>query len=286
VQDIKHQGLSYSSMRLYTSCARKYFYKKVVKYPIDTDSSDDTESFSVGKAFHQCLEDTRHLLDGYTGKEISKVAVEHGLDDSYHLPLLIAMLSRYKEVHKKSGLKAIHCEVIIETQDFYGIVDVILKDALGGWWIGDMKTSGSYRPDIIATLPRDPQLNLYHAHYKELAASLELDPEKYLGCRYLLTTKSKTSRKDGEELTHYVGRLMKVIKSFDFIIPKEKMGPEDILKVHASVLKVSASQTLDPASYTPNYGNCMSYFRPCEFWSRCHGNNFSNMLDLEVITSG
>ena len=285
-----HRGLSPSSLSLYQTCQRRYWHKKVAETPPDDDYNDDVESLNVGKAFHKCLEDVKHDLDGYSFAQVVEVAKAHGLDDRVHAPMLFAMLTKYKAVHKRAGLRALACEVVIETEAFYGFVDVILTDASGGWWIGDMKTAASYRPDLIPSLPLHPQLNLYAAHANVLADALELDLSKFLGCRYRLTTKSKLKRGDDEKTADYVKRLGKAIKSIDFILPKEIMNPPAVYAIHeaaAKEIEKAAKGKLEKSckSFGQNLGSCFNYFRPCEFWSRCHGKNFTNLMELDSVTS-
>jgi hypothetical protein len=282
----KWDGLSPSSFALYMGCQRKYYHKKVAKTEIDSDASEDMEAFQVGKAFHKLLEDTKHTLSGLTVGQIRLTTASFGLDDNTHAPLLFAMLRRYKECHEKAGLKAIAFEVPVETPDFFGIVDVILRDAQGGWWIGDMKTSASFSPMLVPTLPRHPQLNLYAAHDYLIAQNLEIKIENYKGCRYRLTTKSKLIRKKEETFKDYSDRIYKAVKSFDFLIPKDLMKPGVIEAAHWSARYEIDKVGDEIKRYTPNYGNCTMYHRPCEFWSQCHGSRYSDMQNLEVVTSG
>lgn len=280
-----HRGLSPSSLSLFQGCQRRYFHKKVAVTKPDDDFTDDVESLNIGKAFHKCLEDTRHVLDGYTFGQAVEVCKAHGLTEFTHVPLILAMLGKYKKAHAKSGLRAIACEVLIETDAFYGIVDVVLVDASGNWWIGDMKTAASYRPDLVPTLPMHPQLNLYAAHVKELSEQLELNAARYMGCRYRLTTKSKLKRMDDEGTGQYVARLAKAVKSIDFILPKEIMRPKIALGIHLAATKAIEKAKADEKKFERNYANCFSYFRPCEFFSHCHGKQFSHLMELDSVTS-
>lgn len=288
----QHKGLSPSSLALYTGCQRKYFHSKIAKTPKDSDAQEEVESLQVGKAFHRVLELAKHELDGYSLEDISKVVLEHDLTREVHLPLIFAMLSSYKSMHKNAGLKAIAFEIPLETDVFFGIVDVVLQDQKGGWFLGDMKTAASFSQNLIPTLPRHPQLNLYAAYKDELAKSLDLDSEKYLGCRYRLTTKSKMARKDGEEFMPYVNRMLKTIKSFDFILAKDLMNPQIMKYIHERTFteiqelqRFVENGKLDNPRFSQNYGNCMAYFRSCEFWSNCHGKNFSDMQDIKMVMS-
>jgi hypothetical protein len=283
-----HRGLSPSSLTLFTTCARRYYHKKILNTPIDADASEEMEAFDVGKAFHQILEDCKHELNGVSGEVVKAATAKYNLTEEYHFPLIFSMLSKYKAMHAKSGLKALACEIEIDTDKFYGFVDVVLENKDGSqWWIGDMKTAASYSPGIVPGLPLHPQLNLYAAHYMYIAGALDLDPQKFAGCRYRMTTKSKIIRKEGEDTPSYIGRLSKTIKSLDFILPKEIMNPDVIDHVHSEVFKYieETKGKSDPTLYPPNYSNCMQYFRPCAHWSQCHSGTYSSLLALGCVSS-
>lgn len=267
----KHDGLSPSSLALYSACQRKYYLKKIAKADIDPDASEDTEALRVGKALHQVLEDTKHVLDGVTYAAVAATVAAHGLDEGEHTPMIYAMLSRYKVMHAKAGLTALHCEVPIDTPEFYGIVDVVLGDSGGGWWIGDMKTAAGVSQMLLPTLASHPQLSLYAAHKDVLAGSLGLEPEKFKGCRYRLITKSKLIRRKGEEAAAFIARLSGAVKAIDFILPKERLQMHGAFEALLDArLKIQASGDKVEA-FPQNYGNCTAYFRFCEYYSRCHG---------------
>jgi len=274
-----HRGLSPSSLSLFQGCARKYYLKKVAKVPIDDDASTDTEAFDIGKAFHKVLEDNMHVLTGVGYSAVKKVVVDtFKLTENFHLPMIFAMLGKYKTVHERSGLKAIACEVELDTEEFYGFVDVILQNPEdGSWWISDMKTAGTFSPGTIPTLPSHQQLNLYAYHYKLIAEKLSLDTVAFRGIRYRVTTKARIGRKKDEAVEAFIKRLSESVKSYDIAIPKEKMNPGIAYGLHAYARKFIASQ--EEHDYPANPGNCMAYFRPCEFWSKCHGNKYSSCGD-------
>lgn len=280
----EHKGLSPSSATLFQSCARRYYHRKVAKTPIDIDCDEDQEAFQVGKAFHRCLEDTKHELTGFTFAKCVSVCEKYNLGADTHAPMIYAMLGKYKELHELAETRAIACEIEVETNEFYGFIDVILEDKDGYFWIADMKTAGNYNAQIVPSLANNPQLNLYAYHHRMVLEGLGLDPKKFMGCRYRITTKSKLVRKKEESIPDYIRRMSQGIRSFDFQLPSLLMGTEQIYKIHQEIFKFVSIES-DPQKYLPNYGNCLSYFRPCEFWSRCHGAVFSapkNVKFLEI----
>jgi hypothetical protein len=275
-------GLSPSSLSMFLGCNRKYFHKKVAKTPIDSDADTDTRPFMVGKAFHKVLEDHRHELSGVGLAAVKKTCAEFEVEGDEAI-MIAAMLSKYREVHEATKLKAVACEVEIITEAFHGYVDVILQGPVG-WWIADMKTAASYNPAILPTLPGNLQLNLYAAHAAIIAEVGGLDLKAFRGCRYRLTTKSKLIRKATEDEKSYFARVRAAVKSFDFAIPVEILKTEQTLDTHAEAFKYIRKKR-KAEHYPKNVGNCMNYNRPCEYFSQCHGFNFSEAPALETVSS-
>ena len=280
-------GLSPSSFSLFQGCQRKYFYRKIAKLPVDSDAVEDYSAFQIGKAFHQCLEDVKHELKDYPLAEVAKVCESYGVTEADSILMIFAMLGEYRKTHEKSGLRAIACEQVIDTPAFYGIVDVVLEETDGSWWIGDMKTAATFYGLQEKTLQNHPQLNLYARHYADIASKLKIDPDGYRGCRYRVTTKSKLIQKKTEGAKEYIDRMAAGIKSLDFIIPKDFMRPEEFFKSHQAALRhiEENSIKLDPDKFPQNFGNCTAYFRPCEYSSRCYGCNFTEGPKLEVVAN-
>lgn len=276
-------GLSPSSFNLFQTCQRRYWHYKVNQTDIDPDSRRDSTALNVGKALHQCLEDTEHKLKGLTLAKVEQVCGDYEVDD--YACMIFAMLSKYKSIHDKAGLEALYCEVAVETESFIGYIDVILIDSEGKWWIGDVKTAASFTDSLIPTLPHHPQLNLYASNYEHVAASLSLDPKKFQGCRYRLVTKSRLKRKDGESNGEFIGRLLKSVRAFDFPLPKETMSPGIIAGAHKEINRhIQKYKAIK--YYIPNYSQCLQYYKPCEYFSQCHGCTFTEMKDkIEGLSS-
>lgn len=273
-------GLSPSSLSMFLSCNRKYFHKKIAKDQPDADADLDTRPFMVGKAFHKVLEDCRHELGGVKLAKIMETCQSFDLDEDESI-MVGAMLSKYKAVHEAAGLKAIACEIEIKTEKFHGFVDVILQGPVG-WWIADMKTAASYNPAILPALPSNLQLNLYAAHAAVVAELGGLDLKAFRGCRYRVTTKSKLIRKTTETVPSYFARVAQAVKSFDFAIPVEMLKTENILDMHIEAFK-HIQKKKKATQYPKNLGNCMNYNKPCEYFSKCHGFNFTAAPTLEVV---
>lgn len=282
----KYAGLSPSSLSLYCSCPRKFYLKKILKAKPDPGVDEDTEALRVGSAFHKVLEDTRHDLTGLKYQTVADVAAEHDLEADDWAPMLFAMLGKYRVMHERAGLKVLACETTIDLPEFFGIVDVVLGDDAGGWWIGDMKTAAGVSATLAMTLASHLQLALYVTHRHRLAEKLGLDNSKFLGCRYRLSTKSKMARKKEELTADYIKRISKAVRAIDFVLPKEILHTEGAYESLEAAKAAITAADKDPTKFPRNYGNCNSYFRLCEHYSHCHGRPASSAAEgIKIIDS-
>jgi hypothetical protein len=276
-------GLSPSSFSEYQSCGRKYFYRKVAGLAPDADYDDDQSVFNIGKAFHKACEDVFHDIESLSDDHLKGIIELYQLGVDEYFPMLKAMLLAYSACHKKSGLKIIACEKEIETAYFFGIVDAVAVDSEGGWWIVDLKTAASFTPSQTPTLLSHPQLNLYAAHSPFLAQILELEIGKFKGCRYRVTTKSKLKRKNLEPEDKYIGRLSESIRSMDFSLPIERMIHRNVYQSYKQAfLEIKKGHN---GNYPQNFGNCFAYYKPCQFYSQCHGKMYTEVGDVPTISN-
>ena len=277
--------LSYSSATLLKNCSQKYYYYKVAGLAKDPDSEQNYDAFNIGKAFHWVLETNGHTENRL--EELLEEAVK-----AYEVPesrgMIHAMLLRYLQVHQLSGLEVVHCEFELSTDMFVGYIDVILKDSnTGVWWIGDLKTAARYSDIKTAMLHKDVQLNLYSSFADDIAKYFNLDPSKFGGARYRVTTKSVLKRKVDESYAAHVKRTAKNVKSYDVIIPIEKMDPKGIFAEHKKLHKDSIKMREGKLKPSKNMSHCDSFFKPCEYWSQCYGCTYTECKEsAEMLTSG
>ena len=248
--------LSQSSMKTLKSCQQKYFYKKVEKAPVDEDYQE-ADSLGFGKAFHKVLEDSLHTAA--SEKAIIAAMEEFGVDKEDKM-LLTYMLQNYLKLHKASGLKVVKCELQISTPQFVGYVDFIAQD-VDGWWLGDNKTASRHDPSIVSRLHRDYQINLYAYFAEEIGKALDLKGE-FKGFRYRQSIKSKAKTVSG---------LMGGTPTYDIVIEASALEPQKAWSEFLEDQKLAVSLHEGEAP-TRNYSACNDYFRPCEYFSRCHGN--------------
>lgn len=280
--------LSYSSASLLRGCEQKYFYYKVAKVDIDPDQSKDTKAFNIGKSFHHILEMAGHEHPSDAGMSIEYLLNE--CVDKFDIEetdkgLVHAMVLKYLRLRKKQNMRCVRCEYSISHPKVVGFIDLIEEDLdTGLWWISDLKTAKTFYSTTAARLPKDRQLNLYACFAKQIAEVFELDYEKFGGCRYKVTTKSTAKQKKSETYEQYVMRMVdSYIKSYDVIVPKEKLHTKEVWEEFTG----NYDRTMELRSGEvprKNFGYCESYFKPCEYWSRCHGSTFTEIKDgLEVI---
>jgi hypothetical protein len=271
-------GLSPSSLALFQSCERRYYHYKIAATPHDSDYVDDVSSLQIGSAFHKVLEDRLHDLKGLKYGEVAEVVAEHNLNYSEHTPLVYAMLLRYREMHTASKRKVVAVEMEIAEDGFLGYVDAIMTDQKGGWWICDMKTAASWNPSILPTLYLHPQLSLYANFSAHIATSLNLNVKKFGGCRYLLTTKSKLKQRESESAQDFTKRLYGSVASLDIGIPISKMNPSAVADIHNEVSRKILINGKSESNYCRNYNSCFTYYRPCPWFSKCHGFKYTEGL--------
>ena len=263
--------LSYSSMSTLQSCEQKYAHYKVLNSPKDSDYVE-SDALGLGKAYHQVLERTLH--NDYNDSLIIEAMSDHKVDAS-DKDLLTIMIKKYVEFRKASGIKVVTCELALATSEYNGFIDYIAVKG-GEWYIGDLKTAGRHDETILSRLPLDPQLNLYAHFSSELDIAVpEISGKRFAGCLYSQTTKSKAGTIKGLEAG---------VKVFEMFVPVESMNPDMIWslfnEVHNRALELHAGE-----APRKNLGSCMAYFSPCQYFSQCHGKNFSeNKFKITVST--
>lgn len=274
--------LSYSSCNMLKACEQKYYHYKVEKTPRDADQEDDTTALRFGKALHSVLEDTWHDIEKFTVDILNKRCEENEIDVSNKFRVYSAVMEYYR-LHDASGLRVHTMEYAIKTDTFIGYVDIILFDDAGNWWIADVKTSSSVQPGLFSRLHRDTQLNLYSFYKDDIGKDLKLDPDKFQGCKYRVVQKTKASPRPNEELYQFEKRVKG--KSYEASISYEDMDTNLFVAMHTRY-QIKAQRMFDgKVSPTRNYGACFDWFRPCEYFSKCHGCTYTEALAGKFVTA-
>lgn len=278
--------LSHSSARLLEGCERKYWHYKVNNTPKDVDIEDDTAAFKIGTSFHYILEVSMHKKPEKMGELLEYCVQNIGLLEK-DVGLVHAMVLSYLRLRKTQTLEAIACEYAIDDPNIIGYIDLIERDTVtGNWTISDLKTAKTFWATLVARLPSDRQLSLYASFYKQVAEAFNLDPDKFVGCRYKLTTKSAAEQQAKESYSEYVMRMVdkKLVKSYDIFIPKEKLHIDQTIQAHLELYQ-KAEYLRAGNKGRQNFSYCESYFKPCAWYSQCHGSSFTELSgSLEIVT--
>jgi hypothetical protein len=285
--------LSYSSSTTLQACEQKFTYYKIDKIKPDSDQEQTRIHFDIGTIFHSILEDNNHELDGVSAgtlenyfNPILNPSLGNEVSWMEHGPMVIAMLRKYKEMHAVAGLRAVKCEMELRDPKFLGYVDVVMADKDDNWWIVDIKTSARFDQNIAARLPKDRQLNLYAFHKSTIAKELKLKVKNYKGCMYRVATKCKIKRKKDEAFGDYSRRLLKSVNAYQISVPAGRMDPKGVREEFDRLYDLKEEIRLGTRKPLKNTASCMNYFKPCEFWSKCHGKPFTNMWeDFSVIST-
>lgn len=264
--------LSYSSTQKVMTCERQYFLEKVEKAPRDTDCEEDSLAFRWGKMFHSTLENCKHSRQQFTMKILQDAAREQSLDQKDVFAVYAAVLS-YFELHERSKLNMVACEVEIGGADIIGYVDVILADAQGNWWIVDLKTSAQIMPAMFPRLANDPQLNLYAVYKDDIAKLLGLNPDRFAGVRYRVVGKTRAVMKPTDTIESYAHRNMP--KCYDIEVLARDMVIDSVKQVYADMLERVKKIRSGEVKPLPNYSKCFEWNRACIFWSRCYGKTYT-----------
>lgn len=273
------EPLSHSSATLLNTCQQKFLYYKSKVKP---DTVEDSDSLSIGKAFHYVLEVTKHERPASFGPLLDhcEASPDIGLKSQNRL-LVHAMALKYLRLHLASGLKVIAIEHEIRNMRMIGYVDAVMVDPSGKWWVVDMKTAAYLYGAKVPSLIRDPQLNLYSAYVNDISKQLKIRAEDFAGCRYRCVTKSTAKQRDKESDVDFIKRLLATtVKAYDIIIPEDLMDPHERMNLHMQAYSLATTLLAGKVEPIRNYGNCLAWNRPCEYWSHCYGKPHAEMSDL------
>lgn len=280
--------LSNSSAKTLMTCEQKYVHYKVKHTPKDSDYVK-SDALSIGSAVHYCVESNKwnkpklsdalkHCVEG----EDIQLAHENR-------ELVAAMALELVAHHKTTKMKVLEVEFELKTDEFIGYVDALMEDEEGEWWIVDLKTARTLDTKGLPALPRDTQLNLY-AYFKDTIADMfNLDANNFGGCRWRVCTKPSLKRRieeikeDGSVSIDYIKRLRKSTKVYDVKIPVVLLDTEGTYARHHDAFLLSKKMFKPSFKPKKNFAACMNYFKPCEYFSHCHGMEYSK-IERPVVT--
>ena len=276
--------ISYSSSNLIQGCQRRFWHEKIAKTDHDPDYKDDSTALRLGKAFHRVLEDAEHAKANLSNDIFNKSFNDNLIDSRTERGYIVAMVHKYLVLQERSGLQARYCEVEIGNDKYIGFIDVIMTDINLNWWIVDLKTAARLSGSLLSRLSRDPQLNLYSAFINQIAEKCDLDPSRFAGTRYRVTTKPTIKLGKKEEFKDFIARCFDRIESYDIGIPAKDLNPRDAYKHIMGLRDLAGKLSVTPEEKIPqNFTYCETYFRPCPYWSNCYGCTYSAAAEQYVI---
>jgi hypothetical protein len=186
------------------------------------------------------------------------------------------MAKKYVVLHQRSGLQVVTCEIPVTDENIIGFVDAVMSDDKGYWWIVDLKTAARLNKSLQQRLANDPQLNLYSYYAPDIAEELGLDIDKFKGIRYRVTTKTNTKIRSNETVDEYALRVYNAIEAYDIAIEVGLLYPKHAYNQLMEIYEgVEIMQFMIEVEIQQNFNYCEEYFRPCAYWSRCHGKVYS-----------
>lgn len=282
--------VSHSGASTLQECERKYFFKYIVKIEKDVDFVTP-DYFSFGQAFHKILEVTNHEHSNFSGSIAKGIIESHKLDFNSDGARIFAMLRKYWVLHRACGLRCKKCEIKFTGTYTNGFVDAVMVEPCGKkWWIVDIKTAGQVDNALPARIKLDQQLNLYAAFRASIAESCGLDPYEFAGIRYRESFKPLQVYKEGESFESFTSRCDAGAKCREIIIPASELDSkkayaefcQNISRAHELENEYKKTQGLVGRC---NFKNCISYGRPCEYYSACYGKTYTESIGTANIIS-
>ena len=105
----------------------------------------------------------------------------------------------------------------------------------------------------------------------QIAEKFDLDMDLFAGVIYRVTLKSRMKIKASEDAIEFGKRLLDYIEVKDIFIPFDDLDPEES---YLNIIEAQerAMQIRDHgAEPEKNYASCEAWFRPCNYFSKCHG---------------
>jgi len=253
-----------------------------LKTRFDRDCTPSS-ALEFGSALHKCLELCNHRVEKFSSNVLKEACLPYASLTTEDYGKILHMLDKYFAFNKHHNCTILKTELKISlfNNTFMGYIDAIVSDG-ENWWIRDTKTCAQHSSYVPSHLHRDEQVIFYHASAQSIADSLKLSIDDYAGFRYMELQKPSSKYKDGESLSEYCDRLNNSKAGIkEYVILKEKIPVLDTnnLGIFSKVLEeadiLEARFNTEKYIGEPNFGSCFDFMKPCEYWSQCHNNLFS-----------
>lgn len=282
-------SLSYSGAGVLEDCERKYCHQYLAKTPIDVDFVKQ-DYFSFGQCCHKVLELLNHKAKSFKDLDFKKFVESFNLDYLEDGGKIAAILRNYWYLHAKSNLDVIANEIRFEFDHVNGIIDAIAIDNTEkGFWIIDYKTTGMLDATLPARVTRDEQLTLYAGTEAWLRSKFpQIANLPFLGVRLRESFKPKIKPKKNETYAEYTIRCEDSCKTRETIVRADKLDIKGVYENFAEKSKLAKDlqkQFQDRQSFVgrQNFKACTKFGSPCQFWSQCYGQLYSESIISSVV---
>lgn len=293
---------SYSSLKLFRKCKRKYFWKQIMRL----SPRREAESLLTSIVVHEALAKWYGSKKGSMKKIVNRLlpSVQKRIEENsvfydqgeyeqllIGLATLSGMLLAYEKHYKDDNKLWEVSRQMVEcwfqfpvsvnpkskkdgTFDFRGKID-LLPTQKNKLLIVDHKIVGRIGESFVEKLQLDGQLRSY---VLGVTRSLNQKPYKVV---YNLVRKCKLRRKSQESADEYAARIQEdYLTRPDFYFQREpvrfsledvKDFEHDLRKTHLEYMHLieSSSDPLDPREWVCNDAACDEYFRLCEYFPLC-----------------
>jgi len=253
---------SASALKTLTRCQKKFWHTYINKTQKDIGWSSP-DYYRFGSALHKILETVRWDYKGCTQDLIMKTAEDYNLDEE-DAAKIAAMLRCIFAWFIDSKYKIIGCEIKFDTNIYHGVVDIILEDAEGHWYIADLKSASHIDENLPSLLISDVQMCIYHEASEKIAREIHLDINKYKGLLYLQCKKPLERLKKGEDYISLTQRCTSLINPI--YIDTTKRIP---VTAYESLIEQA-----EEGIALCNTNACIEFHNPCEYFSSCHGKEY------------
>ena len=270
--------LSFSALSCYSQCKRKFWHRYINHTKKDPDAQWDPIRMTIGKCFHQILEDTCHaptFAEDWPTTIGMKYRRKYQLSP-FEMAKIVAMLIRYAEFHRASELIPIADECMVYDETIGGFIDSVMVDPRRmEWWIVDNKSAAGMRPGLKESIRRNLQLSIYAGLRDKLAkiiAESAYPHATFAGVIYRCSVKPgiKYNTKVDQDFWATVQRC--TTETYEIRVPFEKMEIDTIFsEVKDTCREINLHKSLKNMRMPRNLENCLAYGSNCDYWSQCYG---------------
>jgi len=285
--------LSFSALSCYAQCRRKFWHKYVAKTPKDPDAVWDPVRFSIGKCFHEILEDTKHKPDfppDWPTTTGMKYRRKYQLSP-FDMAKIVAMLIRYRKFHEASGLLPVAHEVMVFDDTIGGFIDSVMVDPVKKeWWVLDDKTAVGMRKGLKESMRRNLQLSIYAALRDKLKPVIDKSEhaslcKRFAGVIYRCSLKPsiKFDAKKDANFWLTVGRC--TTETYEIRVPVEQLEIDTMFSEVKETCRAVNMEKATGKKLPRNLEACLAYGDTCEFWSQCYGETATDCRNSAIVVS-